>query len=268
MKVCILNIGYELLQGRVINTNASYLARKLTLLGHDVQAQLSVGDREEDIHRGLKACIELFDSELIITTGGLGTTPDDQTIPAIATFFGLELVINEEALREVDEKYRRASLSLTQDRLKLAKLPRNAAPIPNPVGIAPGMWLETSYGGKRIIVVSLPGVPKEMEAMFEHYVEPRIRGSKTIVEAEIEIGIRESDATPLIRQIMKKFPSVYVKSHPLGHELENPSIRLYVAVYDTDSARAKEVCHEVINEVLRLFASHSPTIVKECTSPT
>ena len=87
MKCCVLSIGYELLQGRIVNTNATYIARRLTLLGHEVKAIIAVGDNFEDIFKALDFCLKVLDCELIISTGGLGPTPDDITLEAIARYF-------------------------------------------------------------------------------------------------------------------------------------------------------------------------------------
>ncbi|HIP57214.1 MAG TPA: competence damage-inducible protein A [Ignisphaera aggregans] len=251
MECCILNIGYEILQGRVINTNGAYLARRLTILGHEVKVILSVGDNIEDLYKALKLCLDTFDCDLIITTGGLGPTPDDITLEAIARYFSLPLETHPQALREIEEKYKSKGMELTEERIKMARMPRGAIPLRNPVGIAPGMMLRIIHNNRERLVISLPGVPKEMEAMFTLHIEPLLRGSKRLIEAEILVtpGI-ESEIAPVIEQMIRLHPNVYIKSHPEGSELSEPRLRIYVSLYDQDQERGVTLCNNVLKEIV------------------
>ena len=270
MKVGIINIGYELLQGRVVNTNASYIARKVTLLGHDVAVIMCVGDNYNDIARALDIAFKIFDCDIVITTGGLGPTPDDITLEAIAKYLGRELVLDEQALKMIEEKYRSRGETLTDERKKMAFLPRGAIPIPNPVGTAPGAWIEANVHGKNIVIVALPGVPREMEMMFEQFVEPRLGINRVVAEGELLVdGVMESTLAPIIKQSMKMFGFAYIKSHPEGRELENPRVRIYVATYDSDPSRAVELCNEVLNSLSKEIESSlgvKPSLAKACSS--
>jgi len=273
-RVCIATIGNELLQGRVLDTNSMFLARKLTVLGHTVVAKVSVGDNLEDISRALSFCIDTMNSDLVITTGGLGPTPDDMTMQAIARFLKRKLVLNESALREVESKYRERGLPLTEDRIKMAMLPEGATPIPNPVGVAPGAFIKAEIDGRIVNIVVLPGVPREMEAMFESYIEPRIRRKDTtLIEVTLLLrGVRESDLAPVLRKIMKAFSDFYIKSHPLGHEVREPSIRLYASTYASDISKGLERCNELVRTVQQLVSEAVPTakidVERPCSAAT
>ena len=170
----ILSIGNELLMGKILNTNARWLARRCTSLGLEVRRITVVGDDEKEICSAVKEALSRR-PRFIITTGGLGPTLDDKTIESIAKCLDLELKVDEEALSMVREAYKRLveegrldSSELTPQRVKMARMPEGARPLPNPVGTAPGMLLEVDG----TTIISLPGVPAEMEAIFEESVLP------------------------------------------------------------------------------------------------
>ncbi|PWV36794.1 MAG: competence damage-inducible protein A, partial [Desulfurococcaceae archaeon] len=167
-RASVLAIGNEVVQGRVLNTNAQYLGRRLTLLGYDVVLSASVPDRMELIVEILRIATDRFSSDLIVTTGGLGPTYDDITSEALSKYLGEEHVVNEEALEMVRQKYVARGLGLTPERIKMAMMPKSAKPIPNPIGTAPGILVKK--GNK--LFVSLPGVPSEMQAIWEQSIEP------------------------------------------------------------------------------------------------
>lgn len=233
----IVSIGNELLIGRVVNTNAAWLARKLTYLGYLVRRILVVPDEEDCIVAAFKEALSRAD--LVISTGGLGPTPDDITNFAVAKALGVEAVLDETAREWVLEKYRQRGYSATPERLKMAYIPKGARPLYNSVGVAPGIWFE--YNSK--IVVILPGVPREMEAIFEEQVEPllRERGPRLCFAEDsfYVLGVPEADLSPLIKEAMRIDERAYVKSHPKGHETGAPleEIHIYGSAETCDEAR-------------------------------
>ena len=245
----LFTLGNEVVQGRVVNTNASYLGRRLTLLGFDVRGNISLVDDVSLVTEFLKYVMSRGPT-LIVTTGGLGPTYDDRTLEAVARAAGLNLVLNEEALRMVREKYSEKGLELTEDRIKMAYLPEGGVPIPNNVGTAPGCWLEVSG----TIVVSLPGVPRELEAMWENWVEPRLR--KLIPEIHIVehtfrvMGVPESSVAPIVKKILKAYSNVYIKTHPKGHEIRAPVLDVYVMATSENIREAKQIVNEVVGRLV------------------
>ncbi len=169
MRTAILTVGTEILFGQIVNTNAAFLSQELNNLGFDVMYHYSVGDNperlEELIHLAFRDC------DMIITTGGLGPTQDDLTKEVITKAMGDELVVNEEALRALKDRYEKVNRPMTENNLKQANLPSSAEILPNDQGTAPGFWLEKN--GK--IIVSLPGPPREMTNMFNKQVRPRLK---------------------------------------------------------------------------------------------
>jgi len=220
----IITVGNEILIGRIINTNASWLGKKLTFLGFKVDRMITVPDDldsiEEEVGRGITR------AKIIITTGGLGPTYDDMTLEGVARATGRPLVLNSEALAMIKDFYEKAGYEITSERRKMALLPRGAKAIPNPVGAAPGSFLDLGSS----IVISLPGVPAEMKAMFENYVEPLLRKiapySETIDCGFTIRGVPESGLAPWIKKAVKLEPSVYLKSHPKGHETGSPILEI------------------------------------------
>lgn len=209
LTVELVTIGNELLTGRVVNTNASWIADKITRLGGIVKRITTVSDEVEECSNAIREAIGR-NPKLIITTGGLGPTFDDRTLESISIALGIPLKLNQEALRMIEEKY---GGNVTPPRLKMAKLPEGGKPLYNPVGTAPGCLIEVGA----TIIIALPGVPSEMKAMFELHVEPIVsRLSSTAFAFKIVkvSGIEESSLAPLIDEVMKKFKSVYVKSRP------------------------------------------------------
>ncbi len=165
----IINVGSELTRGNILNTNAQFLSARLTDIGASVEFQTSCRDELYSILQVLHTA--LCRTDLVIVTGGLGSTPDDLTREAVAKFFQTRLKFNREQFRRTQTYFRK----IHQRNRILTKqefcFPEMAKPILNRVGIALGFYIETEskFG------VILPGVPREMESMFESSVVPLIK---------------------------------------------------------------------------------------------
>lgn len=248
--VWIMTLGTEVVQGRVINTNASYLGRRLTLLGFRVVGTLSLIDDVDIIAKYLTLILH-NKPRVIVTTGGLGPTYDDRTLEAIAKALNRKLILNEDALNMVKRKYEARKMSLTEERIKMAYLPEGGIAIPNPIGTAPGCWIEVD----NTIIISLPGVPQEMEAMWETWVESRLRSiGSSVYIAEILlriVSVPESSLAPIIKSILREAPAeVYIKSHPKGEELGKPIIELYIMYSNRDREKAMEIVETIANKMI------------------
>ncbi len=244
----IISVGNELLIGKTVNTNLTWLAKKLTLLGYKVRLGLEVRDECDDIAWAFRTALDL-EASVVISTGGLGPTFDDMTLACLAKALGRQLVLNEEALEMVRKKYAERGLELTEHRVKMAMLPEGARPLPNPVGTAPGVLLDVD--GK--LVAALPGVPAEMKGIFEAHIEPILRGrGPKIFIAEGTVlceGVPESSAAPVVDRAMKTSPRVYVKSHPSGGELTVPVLEIHVQA----SADNPEEAEKAVKEALKVL---------------
>ena len=222
----IISIGNELLIGKVVNTNFSWLAEQLTSMGYRVRREITVMDDIEEISWAFKTALS-SGASLIISTGGLGPTYDDKTSEALAYALGRRWEVNEKALELVKRKYESAGMEITEHRIKMAKLPEGAFPLENPAGTAPGIMIREGDS----LIVALPGVPKEMKAIFNNLIdELEARTEFAVAETEFYVsGIPESSIAPLIDEVVKKYPKVYVKSHPRGKELGVPLLLIHLS---------------------------------------
>ncbi len=247
-KAWLLTIGNEILIGRVVNTNAAWLARRLTFLGFNVERIIVTPDEPSEVAAEIRRALERGDVRVVVTTGGLGPTYDDRTLEAVALALSRRLVLNEEALRWVRQKYESGGMEMTREREKMAYLPEGAAPIMNPVGTAPGALVKAG----ETIIVSLPGVPAEMQAMFEE-VMPTLRGLAPPLSVAdcgfVVVGVPESALAPYVEESERKNPGCYVKSHPKGHEIRGPVLEIRVLASGRDPREAKERAQRALEVV-------------------
>jgi competence/damage-inducible protein CinA-like protein len=165
----ILTIGTEILLGEIVDTNSAYLARHLRDLNVDVFRTSTVGDNTGRIAEAIREVLARAD--ILITTGGLGPTVDDPTREAVALAFGLETEYRPELWDQIVERMSRFGRTPTENQKRQAYVPQGATAIHNAVGTAPAFIVE--HGEK--CVISLPGVPREMEYLCENEVFPYLR---------------------------------------------------------------------------------------------
>ena len=165
----IITIGTEILLGEIVDTNTRYLARNLRGLGVDLYRTVTIGDNVERIASAIRESLER--AEVVITTGGLGPTVDDPTREAVARAVGVEVEFREELWQQVVATIQRYGRSPSENQKRQAYVPKNAIAISNPVGTAPAFIVET----ERNAVISLPGVPKEMEHLLHEAVIPYLQ---------------------------------------------------------------------------------------------
>ncbi len=241
----IICVGNELLIGKTLNTNAHWMAKRATSLGILVKRITIVGDDVDEISNATREALQRK-PRFIITTGGLGPTFDDKTLEGIAKAINRKLEVDEKALEMVREKYeayakarKMEKVELTPPRVKMAKLPEGAEPLPNPVGTAPGVMINV----EETLFIALPGVPSEMEAIFEKSVMPLLKkeaGEVTFFETSIHVNnVMESTLAPLIDQAMHNNPYVYIKSHPKGEE-KKPHVEVHFSTTAKDFKTAKD----------------------------
>lgn len=205
----VLAIGDEVLGGFTVNSNATFIAKKLREEGFEVLSHRVVPDAERPLSQALEEAIDRYD--LLICTGGLGPTLDDRTREIIAKVFGTSLKINEEVLERLHLRYGKDGPSL-QDQ---ATIPKTAQPFHNSVGTAPGLLLRKG----RCTVIFLPGVPTEMREMFSEHVLPYMREhfvAANLAERVIlnVCRIRESDVDAVLREIVRKLPGLRYGIYP------------------------------------------------------
>lgn len=201
----IISIGDELLVGQVVNTNATWIAQHLHELGVPVIKISAIADDAAEI---TKALDEAFTrANVILVTGGLGPTKDDITKHTLCSYFNAELVFHQPSFENIQKFFAGRGIEVTPLNRRQAEVPSNCIPLVNHNGLAPGMWFEKE--GK--IMVSMPGVPFEMEGMMEEYILPRLasRDNQRIVAHKTILtqGIGESFLSEIIKDWEENLPA-------------------------------------------------------------
>src|SRR5712692_110152 len=214
----ILAIGNELLIGQTLDTNSHWLAQRLHALGWTVERITTVKDSLKSIRDSV---VEALDRrpELLLTVGGLGPTYDNLTIKALSKAIRKQMTLNRHALAMVMMKYKTMEKPavLNVHRKKMAMLPSGAKPLPNPAGTAPGVVIQA----RGTTIISFPGVPRELKAIFKTSVIPILRRSSAPPPSELYVmmvGIVESALAPILESVRGENSNLYWKSHPMGRE--------------------------------------------------
>ncbi len=174
----IITIGTEILLGEIVDTNTRYLAQNLRALGVDLYRTITIGDNEERIADAIREALQRAD--IVITTGGLGPTVDDPTREAVAKATGVETEFREDLWQQVIATIARYGRTPSENQKRQAYVPKGSIGIPNPVGTAPCFIVEhhspkLSKGTEFSVVISLPGVPNEMELVLHESIIPYLQ---------------------------------------------------------------------------------------------
>ena len=200
---CILVIGDEVLSGRTEDKNINFIAKRCDNIGVSVNEVRIIPDDKETIKNTVLECYKKFD--YIFTTGGIGPTHDDITTECIASAFNLDVEINSEALKRLKDHYKKSNIELNNARIKMAKIPKGAKLIDNPVSSAPGFIVENIY--------VLPGVPKILQAMFKN-LEDEIKGITNMVSKNIIVYSPEGEIADFLESIQNEFADISIGSYP------------------------------------------------------
>ncbi len=187
----LITIGTELLLGEILDTNSQYLAQTLRDIGIDLYRTTTIGDNTQRIAQAIQDALTRAD--IIITTGGLGPTIDDPTREAVALSLNVKTEFRAELWEQIQERFSRYARQPTENNKRQAYIPEGAIGVENPVGTAPVFYFEK---GQQTII-SLPGVPQEMEYLTNHFVVAYLRQRyqlKSIITTRIlhTAGIGES----------------------------------------------------------------------------
>jgi len=260
-KIGILVIGNEILDGIVLDTNSHWIINQLKALNLLVKMKVTVRDEIPEIARTLRRLIA-DGCTLVFTMGGLGPTHDDKTLSGVSEAFGLPLELNEEALgivtRQYGDLHRRGivdTADVTDARRKMAVLPREAKPLDNRVGGAPGVLLDV--GGAQ--VVCLPGVPGELMWIFDNQLMSLLKRmvEGAFAEEIVYLPLRdESTLAPIIDEVMRDAPDVYIKSmvKPYGES----GIRLWVSATGQSQVEVEERVNRIANLLVQLCEERLP----------
>lgn len=207
----IFSLGTELVMGRIQDTNAFWMAQELVALGAQVRRITVLPDDLDTLVEALRSAAERH-VDVVLTSGGLGPTPDDLTVQALSTVIGVLPVVHEPTL---DAYVQRRQLSgrgeLTAALLRMATVPRSATVYQNPAGWAPGIlvtYAATTY-------FALPGPPREMQAVFTLYLVPffTTRYPAHAASLRVVVDMYESELVPLFAQVRERYPTTYLKGY-------------------------------------------------------
>lgn len=225
----IICVGTELLLGDIVNGNAQYIAQQLASLGISHHYQTVVGDNPLRIQRAVAIACER--ARLLIFTGGLGPTPDDLTLATLSDFFDTPLSERPEIVTDLKAKFASRGAVLNDTSRRQAQLPASADILPNPVGTAPGVIWQPRKG---LLVMTFPGVPREMKAMWQQTARPYLQANGwadgVIHSQTLKFwGIGEETLAAKVRSLL---------------DLENPTVAPYAGDGEVKlrmSARAETV---------------------------
>jgi molybdenum cofactor synthesis domain-containing protein len=230
----ILTIGNEIVSGDVPNTNASWMAQRLERLGVKVVLVAAVPDDEERIVEIVRRESSRVDH--LFVTGGLGGTPDDITREAIAAAFA----VPQEVVPELADDLRARFKGAPEYAARWAALPQGSRMLENPLGGAPGFQLGNVW--------VYPGLPSEMEAMFERYQE-ELRAERPIRVWRRKERTRESTVAPALEAATDRFPAVSIGSYP-SFQADGPVVE--VVLKSADEAQFEDAVAFVDSELDRL----------------
>ena len=270
MQAEIVMIGTELLLGELVDTNANRLAKGLRDIGLDLFYKTTVGDNETRITEVLNLALDR--SDVIITSGGIGPTVDDVTRQAVANATGRKLIYSTELEAQIAARFRNFGREMAENNKRQAFIPDGALPLSNPVGTAPCFLCEDIRD--RGVIISLPGVPRELEYMLSKKVLPllveRIGGAKiTRIRILRTCAVGESNVDRVIGDLMTtKNPTLGLAAHAgqtdvritakADTETEADSLiasmeaevrqRLGVAIYGVDRETVPDVIGRLLTE--------------------
>lgn len=245
MRVEILCTGDEVLTGKIVNSNFSYISQKLEDVGVSVIWGTTVGDDRDKLLEAFQLASERADA--VIVNGGLGPTVDDLSQEIAAKAAGVDLVLNEEWLAKMEEFFRRRSRIMPPNNRKQAMLPSTAEVLDNPVGTACGFALD--IGKARFFFT--PGVPRELRRMLEEEIVPRLLakiGQQAVIHLKRfhSYGIGESHADSMLAGIEALAPDGGVK---LGFRAHYPQLETKLTIRGRDMADVRDKLAPIQAEV-------------------
>ncbi len=240
----LLSVGAELLIGETRDTNSGDLARELTALGVEVLRASALPDRLDAVAEAFAAALQRAD--IVVSTGGLGPTPDDLTREAIAKAIGQTPHVDPELEAWLRGLFVRRAIPFVEANLKQAWLVDGAVGLANPNGTAPGWWLELPDGR---VVVALPGPPREMAPMWHDHVLPRLRergvGADRAAETLRLYGIGESALVDVIGdQVLRR------RNPEVATYARVDAVDVRVSTHAAGGVSASELLKQALDELL------------------
>ena len=248
MRAAVLSIGSELIQGFLTDTNATFLAQELSALGIELVGVYQVGDSLDRLVVTLNRA--LSDADLVITTGGIGPTDDDLTREAVSAIQGEQVEVDPDAAVRVREFFSMRGVPMPEQNIKQAWRIPSAELLANPMGTAPGWYVRRQAQ----IIVSMPGVPREMYRMWREQALPRIidrlEQSAIVARTLKTIGIGESAVEQRIIDLVRRgYPTVATYAKDDG-------VHIRITAMAADRAEAEQAVAGTIDTIREALAEH------------
>ena len=252
IKATIITIGDEILIGQIVDTNSASISKHLNAAGITVEEKLSIGDEANQIEQTLQRVLR--SSQVVIITGGLGPTKDDITKHTLARIFNSSMHEDERVCEHVRTLLERRGISFNDLNRGQAMVPDCCTVLFNAYGTAPGMWFETESGA---VVISLPGVPFEMEHLMEDEVIPRLKAHfslhANVHRTMITAGLPES----MLAERIEEWEDALPKWMKLAYLPAPNIVRLRLSAYDReDGQAAREAINAEFDKLHNIIPSH------------
>lgn len=245
LKAGVLTIGNEVICGQILDGNAAFLGRELQALGCRVAWRRTVGDIIPEI---IEAMIDGLDAcDILLTTGGLGPTSDDVTRQAAARLFRSKLVLDQTLLEGIQKRFAQRGLAMPPCNRRQALVPDKAEALPNPQGTAPGLVFRR---GSKLLIL-LPGVPRELEAIWNQSLRPMLAGKsggRVVVETLRTFGLAESALAEKLQTLEKKLPRgclAYLPSYK--------GVDLRLTFFGKSKGAAEANCRSTVRRLVRIL---------------
>lgn len=233
IKATIITIGDEILIGQIVDTNSVSIAKKLNSLGITVNEKISIGDTASQITQTLERSLE--QSQVVIITGGLGPTKDDITKHTLAQYFNCSMRFESSVAEHVERMLTRRGITFNELNRSQAMVPEVCQVLFNAHGTAPGMWFETE---RAAVVVSLPGVPFEMEHLMEDEVMPRLKAHFSLHPNIHRTMITSSLPESMLAERIAPWEEALPKDIKLAYLPAPNVVRLRLSAYDVQDEQA------------------------------
>lgn len=253
MKAEIISIGSELTSGAKLDTNSQWLSTELSEIGIPVHFHATMADDRQTMLEVFQTAVNR--SDIVLVTGGLGPTLDDLTRELIAELTGTELVLDEPSLKFIQDLFAKRGRVMA-DRNKIqAMFPAGSEVLHNPVGTAPGVWMEVAREGRSpSLLAAMPGVPSEMKIMFREQVLPRLPGGQRVIRRSSVhcFGEGESNIEEMLGDLTARD-----RNPEVGITASSATISLRIAAHGTSI----EECDSLITETKSLIAGKLGSLI-------
>jgi nicotinamide-nucleotide amidase len=258
MTAYILTIGDEILIGQIVDTNAAWMAQQINLRGIRIAGKSSVADTHADIVASVAHALSKAD--LVLITGGLGATKDDITKKALADYFKVPMVWHQETFDRLSYFFGRLNRTVTEINKNGCFMPENAQILNNDVGLAPAMWFDipaSANGENAKVVVSMPGVPFEMQHLLSDRVLPRLSAHFPVSPIVHRTVLTAGEGETMLAEKLENFENALPQNVKLAYLPALGTVRLRLTAQGDNLPVLEEQIEKLKSELVEII----PTVV-------